>query len=177
MRKGRVEYSHYYDSDTMRFRFIQSERDEETGKKELPDLAYEIPMEEFIKDFLIEVEGIEGSPQKVIETFMQNTSLLRDVYNPENSKTLEAYLGTKESRDIEDRQPAFPFELSLKWDEEKGKMEFVMIGMENDIERALHGALRASVPFEHSFMIVASEKIEAAQQQYQLEMLKQQSSN
>lgn len=163
MRRGLVEISHDPINQSLQFKVIRSEKDEE-GNKSMKDLAFEVELEVFKKGFL-EAYYEETKEMKVHEAvgmFLKETSQLKEPYDPKNGESLSGYLALEcEGREVESGTPAFPLEISAKWDEEKKALDFTMLGMDNDIIRALHAMMIHNPKFDHLISIVVTEKVNA----------------
>ena len=166
MRRGFVEMSHDALKDTMQFRLIKNDRDELGNKKEL-DLAFEVPVDDFLNEFLIgelEMETESEDKRVIIDEYIKATGHLPNPYNPDLGEDLEAYLSTKESREIKSNHPAFHVEIACKWNAEKEQVEFHLEGMNNDIVRTLHACMQSNMKFEHLAMLTLEERINASKQ-------------
>ena len=160
MRRGQVEISHDPINQSLQFKVIRSEKDEE-GKKAMKDLAFEVKLEDFKEGFLEAYyeETKEMKVHEAVEMFFKETAQLREPYDPSNGEALAGYLALEcEGREVEEGTPAFPLEISAKWDEEKKALNFTMLGMDNDIIRALHAMMIHNPKFDHLLSVVVTEK-------------------
>lgn len=164
MRRGLVELTHDPENESLLFRVIRDNKDEQ-GEK-LLDLAYEIKLDRFKTEFLDHhADGKNKTLAEAMNSFMKETAQLQNPYTPEHGEKLTKYLSeTGKGREIPRNHPAFPLEISMKWNEETEKIDFTLRGMDNDIIRTLHAATRDNIKFEHLLAITVTEKANALRQ-------------
>jgi len=164
MRRGLVELTHDPENESLLFRVIREGKDKE-GEK-LLDLAYEVKLDKFKKEFLDHhANGKDKTLAEAMNSFMKETAQLQNPYTPEHGEKLADYLKeTGEGREIPRNHPAFPLEISMKWNVDTEKIDFVLRGMDNDIIRTLHAATRDNIKFEHLLAITVTEKANALRQ-------------
>lgn len=169
MRRGLVELTHDPENESLLFRVIVQDKDNDGNKK--PDLAYEIKLETFKQEYLNRVHNAEDKTLvDAMNDFMKETAQLRDPYDPSKGEALSEYLlSTGDGREIPTGHPAFPVEVSMKWNEETKKIDFILRGMDNDIIRTLHAATLGNVKFEHLLAVTVTEKANITRQVIEME--------
>ncbi len=172
MRRGLVEYNHDIKNDCFIFKINPEQLRDENGDLN-PSYATSISVKDFVDEYIVDTlnrpaDSVEDKIFQLNE-WMKETSMESDPYNPKFGESLKAYLETKTLEFVKPNSVSFPVEVSMKWSEKVGKIEFHSEGLDDEIMKVIHAVLDHDPRIESLLVTVMNERHDRTRQVTKME--------